>query len=218
MSEVRAQVTIQGTRPLLWNHFGPEAIPLETRERTGKAGNDPSEWQRSVLKTKQGQLYLEPSAMFACLRGGAKFTPRKRGTLQPLVAATVQVSGDMLLVDRSVPAELKPAQASEEQLVYIDVRTVRNPATGGRNVRYRVATAPGWRLEFRLSWDSTVISPGEMEAVLRDAGKFVGLGDGRSIGFGRFVVECFRKEEKDHAKKQTTKRGMGRRAEKGVNA
>jgi hypothetical protein len=42
-----------------------------------------------------------------------------------------------------------------------------------------------------LQWDKTIVSRGEMEAVCRDAGKLVGLGDGRSIGFGRFQVLDF---------------------------
>jgi hypothetical protein len=25
---LQAAITIEGTRPLMWNHFGPEAIPL----------------------------------------------------------------------------------------------------------------------------------------------------------------------------------------------
>ena len=37
--------------------------------------------------------------------------------------------------------------------MYLDVRMVRNPATGGRNVRYRVAAKAGWRTEFAIAWD-----------------------------------------------------------------
>jgi CRISPR/Cas system endoribonuclease Cas6 (RAMP superfamily) len=37
-------------------------------------------------------------------------------------------------------------------------------------------------------WDKTIIDRNQMRAVLDDAGKLVGLGDGRSIGFGRFVI------------------------------
>jgi len=40
-------------------------------------------------------------------------------------------------------------------------------------------------------WDKTVISRAEMEAVTLDAGKLVGIGNGRSIGMGRFEVEKF---------------------------
>ncbi len=85
---LRAEVSIKGTRPLLWHHFGPDALPLEKQERTGVAGNDPSEWKKTDLMTDDRRLYIKPTYIFGCLRDGAKHTSRKRGTLQPYVAAT----------------------------------------------------------------------------------------------------------------------------------
>ena len=38
---IQACVEIRGTRPLLFNKFGPDSIPLTKRERSGVAGNDP---------------------------------------------------------------------------------------------------------------------------------------------------------------------------------
>lgn len=185
-----AAVSIKGTRPLLWNHFGPDAIPADgKKERTGVAGNDPSEWQRSVLVTKERQLYLEPSNVFGTIRDGAKHTSRKRGTLQPYVAATLQVQDERVLVDRHLPPE--PLPTDPEAPVYVDTRSVKNPTTKGRNVRHRVAASKGWSARFNITWDKTVVSRGEMEQALIDAGMLVGIGDGRSIGFGRFTVEEF---------------------------
>ena len=206
MALISAHVTIQGTRPMLWNHFGPDAIPLETREkRGGKAGNDPSEWQGKVLKTAAGQLYVEPASIFGCLRAGAKFTPRKKSTLQPLVGATVQVMDGRVLIDRWMPKNL--ADLNQTGPVSLDIRSVRNPATGARNIRYRIAASVGWKATFEVCWDNTVLSEEEMEAVARDAGRLAGLGDGRTIGFGRFEVLAFKIMR--NAKKQTTRRGVG---------
>jgi len=188
-----ATIEVQGTRPLLWHRFGPDTIPASgKKERQGVAGNDPGEWQRSVLLTKERQLYLEPSYIFGCLRDGAKHTPRKRGTLQPFVAATLQIRDDRVLVDRFLPENTDDFLShTPDDLVYLDVRSVKNPATRARNVRYRVAASAGWRTRFTIIWDITVVSRGEMEAVVRDAGMLAGLGDGRQIGFGRFGVERF---------------------------
>jgi hypothetical protein len=182
-----ATVTITGTRPLLWNRFGPDTIPVDgRRERSGVAGHDPSEWKRSVRMTDAHQLYLDPTAIFGCLRDAARYTPRKRGTLQPFVAATLQVLDARVLVDRFLPDQ---PSTDSTQPVYIDVRSVRNPATRGRNVRYRVAAAPGWQTPFTIQWDVTIVSRQELLAVLLDAGRFVGLGDGRAVGFGRFTCD-----------------------------
>lgn len=184
-----ANVTIRGIRPLLWHHFGPDALPLGKKERTGVAGNDPEEWKRTVLVTSEGQLYLEPTYIFACIRDGAKYTKKGRGSIQPMVAATLQVLDDRILIDRFLPEGELTTDSS--QPIYIDVRTVRNPATRARNIRYRVAAAPGWTASFRILWDATVVSRDQMHAVLIDAGRLVGLGDGRTIGMGRFEIVSF---------------------------
>jgi hypothetical protein len=196
MSLLSAQIAIEGVRPILWHRFGPDALPLEKRAKTGVAGNDPEEWRRTVLATDDGQLYLEPSYIFGSLRDGAKFTARKRGTLQPLLASTLQVEDDRILVDRWLPKSgLQDLRQAESEPVYLDVRSVRNPSTRARNVRYRIAAAPGWKASFTVSWENTIISENEMRAIVRDAGQFVGLGDGRTIGFGRFKVSQFEVRE-----------------------
>ena len=184
-----ATVAIKGTRPLLWHAFGPDAIPLTKQEREGVAGNDPSEWKRTVLMTADRQLYLLPSYVFGMCRDAARHTKKGRGSIQPSVAATLQISDDVILFDRYVPDE--PIPTDPTQPVYMDVRSVKNPATKGRNVRYRVAARAGWETTFHLLWDRTIVSRGEMEAVVRDAGQLVGLGDGRSIGLGRFELVSF---------------------------
>ena len=181
---LRAKLTIVGTRPLLWHAFGPDAIPLEKQERTGVAGNDPQEWHKTVLMTPDRQLYLDSSYGFAAIRDGAKYTKRGHGSIQGLVAATLQVTDELLLVDRWVPADGPIPDRSLP--VYLDVRGVRNPSTKGRNVRYRVAASTGWKLSMSLLWDKTVINRNELEAAITDAGRLSGLGDGRTIGFGRF--------------------------------
>lgn len=197
---LQAKVTIKGVRPLLWHHFGPDALPLEKREKTGVAGNDPEEWKKTLLATKAGQLYVDPSYIFACLRDGAKYTKKGKGSIQSMVSATLQVVTDKVLVDRWLPENVARLQNETEEPVYMDVRSVKNPATKARNVRYRVAASPGWRVTFEIIWDKTIVSRNEILAVLNDAGKLCGLGDGRSIGFGRFEVENVEIiEEKDAA-------------------
>lgn len=184
-----AEVLIEGVRPLMLHAFGPDALPLEKQERTGVAGNDPEEWRKTVLMLSNRQLYLQPSYVFGCIREGAKYTSRKRGTLMGPMSATLQVVDDFILIDRWVPDEPLPTDPTLP--VYLDVRGVRNPATKSRNVRYRVTCSKGWHIRFNLMWDKTVISRAEMEAVIIDAGKLVGLADGRSIGMGRFEVVEF---------------------------
>jgi hypothetical protein len=184
---INASVSICGLRPLLWHHFGPDALPLTPGERTGVAGNDPEEWNKTVLMTRDRQLYIEPSYVFGMLRDAARYTKKGRGSIQVALCATLQVTDARILVDRYVPEF--PIPTDPELPVYMDVRSVRNPSTKGRNIRYRIAASPGWSLTFHILWDKTIVSRSEMQAVLHDAGQLVGLCDGRSIGFGRFTVD-----------------------------
>lgn len=144
-----------------------------------------------MLVTKDNQLYLESSYAFGCIRDGAKFTKSGRGSIQSKVSSTLQVLDDIILVDRFLPENIAELVNEKDMPVYLDVRSVRNPATRARNVRYRVTASPGWKTTFQIIWDKTVVSRNEMEGVLRDAGQFWGLGGGRNIGYGRFIVNDF---------------------------
>lgn len=195
---LQGKVTIRGARPLLWHHFGPDAIPLEKRERSGVAGHDPEEWRRTVLVTRDGQLYLHSTYVFGTLIGGAKYVTKGRGSIQTVVAATLQVLDNRVLINRYFPGypngtvfdvtTAPPPSQDEEEPVYLDIRSVVNPQTKGRNVRYRIAASPGWECEFTLQWDKTIVDRNQMASCVLNAGQLVGLGNGRKIGMGRFEV------------------------------
>lgn len=187
-SMLSASIEIAGNRPLLFNRFGPDAIPLTPRERTGVAGNDPEEWKRRRCWTDSGQLFVEPATVFACLRDGGKFVKKGRGTLQSVIVATLQVMDPIVLIDRFLPQGVVPTDPASP--VYLDQRGVRMKQ-GTWNVRYRLAASAGWRAAFVISFDKTVVSRDEVHAACLGAGTYVGIGDGRKIGFGRFQVERF---------------------------
>ena len=198
---VTAHVSIKGTRPLLFHRFGPDALPLEKQERAGVAGNDPTEWRRTALVTPEGQLYIEPAYVFAALREGGKYTRRGKGSIQPSIAATLQVVDDRILIDRWLPgfpgkrkcdlATVEAPPQDQDEPVFLDIRGVRNPSTKARNVRYRVACSKGWACTFTILFDKTIVSRQEIESVTIDAGRLAGIGNGRAIGFGRFEVVKF---------------------------
>lgn len=190
---VKAEVKIVGTRPMLWHKFGPEALPLEAQEKNGVAGNDPTEWERTVLVDNDGQLYIEPTYVFSSCREAAKYTKKGRASLQGPMSATMQVLDNRIYIDRWLPDGNGRGELTTDpdELVYLDVRGVRNPTTKARNVRYRIAASPGWRAEFSILWDKTIVSRAQMEAIVNDSGKLVGLGNGRAIGMGRFELESF---------------------------
>lgn len=188
----KAVVTIRGTRPY-WFHALPlDAIGGKRKERTGSAGNDPEEWRKTFRADKDGQLYIPPEQIFACLRAAGRHTKAGRGTITKKVAATLQIVDKRILMDRSMPNNgSDPELNALDDLVYIDCRAVRNPATKGSNIRYRIACSEGWEAAFTILFDKTIVSEGEMHQVCLDSGILEGLGDGRSIGMGRFEVLSF---------------------------
>lgn len=210
---VKAKIKIRGVRPLLQHRFTEASLPLEKQERTGVAGNDPEEWRKTCMVTSDGQLFIEGAYIFSCLRNAAKYTKKKMGSIQTDVAATLQVLDHRILLNRHFSgfpngqsfdvSTAEPPSRDEETDVYLDVRSVKNPSTKGRNVRYRVATPAGWECEFTILWDKTLVSRAQMESVLNDAGVLVGLADGRAVGFGRFETVSFTVEGND-AKKTAT--------------
>ncbi|WP_242833090.1 hypothetical protein [Desulfosporosinus acidiphilus] len=188
---IRATVTIRGTRPMLIHHFGPDAIPLERRERTGVAGHDPEEWKRTVLMTADRQVYVPSEYILANFRGGAKIAFGSRGGHATRLAACLLVYDEHILFNRFVPENINELINRIDDDVYLDVRGVKQPITKARNIRYRVALSAGWQSTFTIIWDKTLISRDEMHSIVIHSGQFVGLGDGRNIGFGRYSVEVF---------------------------
>jgi hypothetical protein len=141
------------------------------------------------MVANDGQLYVRGTYVFSMIRDAARHTKKGKGSIQALVAATLQVEEERVMLDRWLPESGPTADSS--QPVYIDVTGVRNPSTKARNVRYRLAAAPGWAAAFTLLWDKTIVSRDQMRSVLNDAGTLVGLADGRSVGYGRFEVMRF---------------------------
>jgi hypothetical protein len=155
---LQAKVSIQGVRPLLFHHFSVDSLPLTKQERTGVAGNDPEEWRKTVLATREGQLYLDPTYIFGCLREAGKFTRKGKGSLQTAISASLMVSDDVILIDNCFLLDglIAPPSTDPTLPVYLDVRGVRNPTTKARNIRYRIACRPGWTCQFHLRWDATL--------------------------------------------------------------
>lgn len=186
-----ARVKIRGKRPFFFHSFGRDSIPLEREAKSGRAGNDPEEWRRTVqVDPSTQQLFIKSSQVFATIRDGAKYTKKGRSSVQRDVIAVLTVDEpEEIYIDRYLPEE--PIPEDKTLPVYLDVRGVRNPSTKARNIRYRIAMSPGWEIEFKICWDNTIVGDNTMNAVLIDSGRMVGIGNGRAIGMGRFEIVEF---------------------------
>lgn len=187
----KASLVLEGIRPMLIHAFFVDALSMKKKEKTGSAGNDPEEWKRTIyVRSNDNQLYLPDTYFFSCFCYGTKHIKSGRGSIQPKMASTLQVNEDKVFLNGFIPDNWELTQDSDEP-VYLDIRGVKNPTTRGKNARYRVALRKDWTCSLTISWDSSIISVGEMESSILHAGAYVGLGDGRSIGCGRFAVKSF---------------------------
>lgn len=185
---IQAEIEIIGSRPFIFHAFTPEIIAGGRTERTGiAAGNDPSEWKKTVLYDPSSrQLYIPAVYVYSCFREAAKYTRNGRSTFQARISATLNVADEKIWFNNLyLPDDPKP---NPDEPVYVDVRGVTNPATRMHNVRYRIAVKAGWSCGFRITWDRTIVPVQTMQSILNDAATLVGIGDGRTMGNGRFTI------------------------------
>jgi hypothetical protein len=127
--------------------------------------------------------------MFRARQETARSAKARKSTYISRVSATLQIPEDRIyLPNRYLPEDL---DTDPIMPVYLDIRGVRNPTTKGLNIRYRVACSPGWECGFTLMFDCTVVPSEIIQAILYDAGRLAGIGNGRNIGMGRFEVIKF---------------------------
>lgn len=191
MATEKVRVRIKFTRDYLYHNPSDDVLgtPGEVKRKKagGTAGNDPDEWKKTYCATPEGQLYIKPEQVFACIREGGKRVKNGRSNISKDIAATLLVEEPRILFSEHVNGVDIPTNDYEAP-VFIDKRTVKNPATKGLNMRYRLAVAAGAELEFHLTYDNTLLNEQLLEAATRDAFKFAGIGDGRGIGKGRAEV------------------------------
>jgi len=196
---LQARLTLKGTRTLLQNLFGPDAIPLDQdvkrqRKTEGVAGNNPKEWKRSCRVTEDGTLCFPGSYVAGWLRRGAAHVKDKHRSLKSDVEACLEpVIDDVLITNRvwkpgTEPPHfctLNPPDPRTKVFVFVTGVVVGK----AHHVRYRLAAQKGWECSFEIEWDGSLIGAGQMEAVAIDAGRYECFGDGRRLGCGRCEVE-----------------------------
>ena len=188
--KVSARIQIKGTKSLLFHTF-----PIDTldagKAKSGTTGKDEKEWKNTVLMTSDRQLYVMGCYLVGAIKAAGKLIKVGKSNMMKKIESCLECDQDVVLLkDLYVPADDEITRSSADS-VYIDVRSVVNPMTKGRNLRYRVAAKAGWELEAVISWDDSIVSKETMKQCVENAGLYEGIGDGRRIGFGRFSLLSF---------------------------
>jgi hypothetical protein len=187
-----AHLKIKGTKPFLFHKFNLEALTNSQKPKEGTTGNNFNEWKSSFFY-EGTKLYMPTAYMFAALKNGSVNTKVGRGTIQKTFISAVTLIGEKIYFNREMfpgwmdmDPENTPLDSSLP--VYVDVRMVSNPNTKGKNVRYRLTLSEGWECDFHFEFDDSLISSSQVKKIVEDTGKLQGIGDARTLGYGRFHV------------------------------
>lgn len=189
--KVSAKIKIKGTRTLLFCGFSISALS-DMKPKKGTTGNNPEEWKETVLMNADRVPFVHDTYLVRSISEGGKELKVGKSNLSKKIYSCLEVSavhsGKIYFEGMKVP---EAPTTDDTQPVYLDVRSVVNPMTKGRNVRYRIALKPGWELTFTINWDDSLVSKDQMQTCVTNGGMYQGIGDGRKIGFGRYEVVSF---------------------------
>lgn len=172
------QVRIKGVTPLLMNKFvEKEANP----QKRGEEEDTPELAKEKVYRNDKGEIIVPAEMILRAMdkvSSEYKIEGMKKTTAKSLLPGNIFIEPEGIKI--------------EPQNFVVDKRTVVIPATRGRVIRYR-PKFPEWKLEFKIHIFDDRIKPEILQHILSEAGRRAGIGDGRKIGFGRFVIEQFSK-------------------------
>lgn len=178
------RVKIRSIAPML--HHGAQSLGLEPKSQKKKGGDaltgDKDEWKKTIYFNEQDGVFLPAINVEAALIEAAKQFKQGRSTMTKYFKSGVFIS------ENNLPLYVQGKTIKNLSDVEVDVRTVKNPSTRGRNVRYR-AIFRQWSSDFLICVSADdFINAVLLKDVFAYAGSFVGIGDFRPR-FGRFTLD-----------------------------
>ncbi|MDI6602727.1 MAG: hypothetical protein QME57_01225 [Patescibacteria group bacterium] len=167
-------------------NIGPllmHALPQESESKirdTGKEFNPEEEAEKGLYKDKNGKIYFPSKWIKGCLEGASKGVKKGMVNLRSKVLQAVSI----------YPPQIYPIKLSNYE---IDKQYVR---LQGRNLILRSRPRfDEWEIDFEINFDEEIINKEDIMKLLTRAGKFIGIRDGRKLGYGRFTIEKFEVEK-----------------------
>ncbi len=177
-------VVIEGITPLLVNKFTDAAQLSATNGSTAayKGAANPKEeaFSRLHLDEEGRPIMPQPNIFRSIMEGGRFF---KAGKTKVTTQRSSLIAACLSFDDIYYPIQSKGSWA-------VDSRPIRNPATGGRLLRYRPVFFD-WRIAFSMTLDDEIVPVPLLREIVDTAGKRIGLGDFRPDckgPFGKFLV------------------------------
>ncbi len=184
------KITLKGTAPLLM-HSCKGVNPLhpitrQLKERTGKRKKTEEdlaeisrlEWEQALYYDSAFGLYMPAECLNAVLIEGGKHN-KKGADLRKYCT----VPNAMNYFDIGEKFKSLDDLYTKSDGRYIDCRPVSVMRAKVNRTRPRFNT---WQTVFVLAYDENYIDLDTIQQALEYAGRFVGLCDGRTLGYGRF--------------------------------
>jgi hypothetical protein len=168
-------------------HHGSQSVGMQEKSMKKQGGDaltgNPDEWKQTIYYKDRVGVYLPAICFEACVKNAAKQFKIGRATAMKYVDSGLFCSDEYL----SFLVNGKPIMSLDDTRITIDKRTVKNPTTKGRNVRYR-AKFDEWESTFRIIVSADdYLSEKLLQEIITYGGSYVGVGDYRPK-FGRFQL------------------------------
>lgn len=178
---------LRGVTPLLFNRMDIEAYDSEGGPGAKRKPRVRPEYESMIWRDEDGKLALPTANVIASLVAGAKYF------LSPIAG---KGSATPTLREALVPVE-EWATFGVEEWDAIDFRQARHgDMKGTPKPTYRPRLEIGWLLLARLGVVTPELyGPAKLLEIASKSGAVMGVGDGRKIGFGRYVLDGHEAED-----------------------
>lgn len=184
------EIEITGTTPILMH--GSQSIGTETTVGKKKGGDaltgDPEEWRKTIYFNDEVGVYLPPELFEASWMLAGKEFKSGRTNVVKYVKSGVMIKENFLpFYSRGKPIRTLEDVTPKD----IDIRSVKNPSTKGRNMRYR-ARFFEWSTKMNVIVTADdYITQQMLKDIISYSGKFVGVGDWRPK-FGQYIIKSIK--------------------------
>jgi hypothetical protein len=190
-------VRMTGTTPLLQSNVRM-ANPLDPmvkakREISGKTKKTDADHERMAEIEWEGALYIDDELgpyvpaewVWRSVQGGARLSRGGKSVERGLL---IDPTNRLIPIEYDGPRDLEGLRADPDFRHYAMVNANPSSAKITRTVRCR-PKFDEWAVEARFLFNDTQLNEADVRAWAEAAGAMIGMGDGRSIGFGRYTVE-----------------------------
>lgn len=175
----RAQITIEGTVPILFHRWNCESVDSKSKAKKGSVEKKTDDVESYVSRNEKGELCIPGEYLRGAIIGAAKFQQDPRS---PRKSAAD-------LFKAAIVSLTELASLGVKDWDYLDKRRVciqRNAVT-----RCRPAMKEGWRATFIMQVQlPEYVDHQLLNSTIQAAGRLIGLADFRP-SYGRFSVTNF---------------------------